>query len=378
MNNQNLNGCKVWILVGTRPEAIKQAPLYKACRDTFGKDKVALIGTGQHRELLTQALKPFGVEMDVNLDIMKPGQTLSESAADVLSGMSKLFAAAKPEWLIVQGDTTSAAMAALAAFHHGVKVAHNEAGLRSYDLHHPFPEEANRKIVAVVADIHLAPTEKSRQALLKEGIPEEKIRLVGNTGIDALMEILSGPMPAQATALLDQCVKLGGSPVFLTAHRRENQSSRVDEWFAALARFVQSHKNIVLVYPMHPNNIGRAAAEKHLKPLDRVILTDPLDYPSTCHLLSRSRFTVTDSGGIQEEASTLGVPVVVCRETTERQEAVEAGLARLAGTDTQRILDAMEWAYNEGTPGKARPQKWPFGDGKSSHRIAQILQKDAE
>ena len=373
MEIDSLKARKVWILVGTRPEAIKQAPLYKACCEKFGSENVALIGTGQHRELLLQALEPFNVKMDLNLDIMTPGQSLSESAASVLQGLSKIFQKAKPEWLVVQGDTTSAAMAALAAFHHGVKVAHNEAGLRSYDLQHPFPEEANRRIISVMADLHFVPTEKARQALYREAVPETRVKVVGNTGIDALMEMLGKEMPKRAAKIVDDCGRLGGLPVLLTAHRRENQAARIDEWFATLAGFVQQHKDIVLVYPMHPNNIGRSAAEKHLRPLDRVLLTDPLDYPSTCHLLSRCRFTVTDSGGIQEEGSTMGIPVVVCRETTERQEAVEAGLARLAGTDTQRILKAMEWAYQEGAPGRTRPQRWPFGDGRSSGRIAQLL-----
>jgi UDP-N-acetylglucosamine 2-epimerase (non-hydrolysing) len=365
----------VWILVGTRPEAIKQVPLYLACRKRFGANRVALVGTGQHRELLLQALEPFGVQLDVNLSIMRPGQSLSNSAAAVLHGLDELLSTTKPEWMVVQGDTTSAAMAALAAFHHGVKVAHNEAGLRSYDLKHPFPEEANRKLIAVVADLHLAPTEKAANALRREGIAENTIRVVGNTGIDAQTEMLSRPLTPRASELLRAVEAKSCEPVLLTAHRRENAKERVDEWFQALRFFLEQRKDLALIYPLHPNNLGREPAERHLKQLDRVFLIDPLDYPTTCQVVSRCRFVVTDSGGIQEEASTLGVPVVVCRETTERSEAVDAGLARLAGTNVDRVIAAMNWGYENSAAMKSAPRAWPFGDGRSSDRIAEVLER---
>lgn len=373
MDTKALQGKRIWILVGTRPEVIKQVPLYLACRERYGQNGVALVGTGQHRELLHQALAPFGVQLDVNLDVMKPNQSLTRSAADILTGMDTLFAQTKPEWIVVQGDTSSAAMAAIAAFHHGVRVAHNEAGLRSYDLLQPFPEECNRKLIAVVADLHLAPTTKAMGALRKEGIPEDRMCLVGNTGIDAMMMMLARPAPAAAAELLTDIRKMNCAPVLLTAHRRENKAERVDAWFRALAEFVEAHKDLVLVYPMHPNNIGRDAADRHLRKLDRVRIVEPLDYPSTCHMLQASRFVVTDSGGIQEEGATLGLPVVVCRNTTERAEAVEAGYARLVGTDVKAVLEGMEWANTRGA--QPRTQTWPFGDGKSSARIAALLER---
>lgn len=371
MDTRGLENKKIWILVGTRPEVIKQVPLYQACVKRFGAKAVALVGTGQHKELLTQALAPFGVELDINLDIMKPDQSLTMSSAAILQGLDMLFRQTRPEWLVVQGDTSSAVMAAVAAFQHRILVAHNEAGLRSYDLRQPFPEEANRKMIAVVADLHLAPTTKAADVLRREGAPDEKIHVVGNTGIDAFLMMLSRPAPAAAQEIIGRVTAKGCRPVLLTAHRRENAADRVDSWFKALADFLKAHPDLALVYPTHPNKMSQDAAAKHLSTLDRAFLVPPLDYPSTCHVLNASRFVVTDSGGIQEEGATLGLPVVICRERTERTEAIDAGVARLAGTDTQKVLDAMEWAYKMSE--SPRVQKWPFGDGKSSPRIADIL-----
>ena len=362
---------KVWILVGTRPEVIKQSPVYLEFARVLGRNQVAMISTGQHKELLAQALTHFGIETQVDLGIMKPDQTLCGSAADVLRGMENLFRSEKPDWLIVQGDTTSAAMAAWAAFLCGVKVVHNEAGLRSYDLKHPVPEEANRKLISVVADKHFAPTELAREAMLREGIPSEKIILTGNTGIDALKMTLERPAPKRVVEMLAEFKAAGRQPVLLTAHRRENAGDGMSSWFDALAKFLADRPDLALVYPIHPNNLSRGAIEKHLSNNPQVTLCAPLDYLETCHLLQNSRFVVTDSGGIQEEATTLGVPVVVCRKTTERMEAVHAGVARLAGLETQSVLDAMSWAYSA----EKFPPSQIFGDGLSSRRIVQALVK---
>jgi UDP-N-acetylglucosamine 2-epimerase (non-hydrolysing) len=376
---------KYWILVGTRPEAIKQAPLFKSFVERFGADQVALIGTGQHRELLEQALAHFSLRLDHNLDIMEPDQSLTAASVAVLKGMDGLFRQHRPEWLVVQGDTTSAAMAGWAAFQHGVKVAHNEAGLRSYDLAHPFPEEANRRLLSVVAAIHLAPTERAREALLREGVKPEKIPVVGNTGIDALRYTLGLPTPPRAAGILADCAQAGLQPVLLTAHRRENQGEGMDRWFKALAQFLVKHPHVALIYPCHPNNSARAAADQHLAPLKQVFILPALDYGETCHLLARCWFVVTDSGGIQEEAATLGVPVVVCRKTTERMEAVDAGLARLAGTETESVLKVMEWAHAKG-PAEAQERHLAtapslrnpiFGDGYSSARITQLIANES-
>lgn len=364
---------KIWILVGTRPEVIKQTPVYLACVEKFGREHVALIGTGQHRELLEQALAHFGVKLDFNLDIMKPDQTLTSSSAEVLAGLDRLFRKYKPQWLVAQGDTTSAAMASVAAFQYGIMVAHNEAGLRSYDLRNPFPEEANRRMISVVADLHLAPTDLAKEALLKEGTNPASIHVTGNPGIDALRITLGMQVPKLVQELLTKTDAAGLQPVLLTAHRRENRDEPMRSWFRALARFLESHKNLALVYPIHPNNAAREAAEKFLAPMKQVFMFPAINYGETCHLLDRCRFVVTDSGGIQEEASTLGVPVVVCRKTTERMEAVNAGLARLAGTEIDSVLETMEWAHQKGRPSGSGLKHDIFGDGYSAARMAALL-----
>lgn len=363
----------IWILVGTRPEVIKLAPVYAACTARLGKDQVALIGTGQHRELLHQALAPFGLQLDANLDIMREAQSLNDLAAAVLTGLQELITdyAVKPRWIVVQGDTTTAAMGALAAFHLGIRIAHVEAGLRSGNLAHPFPEEANRQIITRLADLHFAPTERAARVLRTEGIPAERIHLTGNTGIDSLLHVLSLPAPPASDELQSRLDLLRGEAVLITAHRRENNASAMDEWFAALAQFLASHPTLVFVMPQHPNALAKQAFEKHLANHARVVTAPAFDYPTTCRLLERCRFVVTDSGGLQEEAATLGVPVVVCRETTERPEAIDIGMAMLAGTKTARVLEAMEWAYEQG--GQAHQRQWPFGDGLASERITDIL-----
>ncbi len=372
MENQNF-----WILVGTRPEVIKQVPLYFELVRRHGKDRVSLIGTGQHRELLDQALSHFGVRLDHNLEIMKPGQSLTDSSAQVLLGMNDLFQYHKPDWLIVQGDTTSAAMAAWAAFQSGVPVAHNEAGLRSYDLENPFPEEANRRLISIVAKIHFAPTELAKKALLKEGIDEKSVFVTGNTGIDALKWTLDQPRPRSIDFVMNSIRNQGLRPVLLTAHRRENSGS-MDGWFKALGEFLSVNPGYGLIYPLHPNHLARPAAEKHLRHLPQVHLVPALNYGETCHLLSACDLVVTDSGGIQEEAATLGIPTVICRKTTERMEAVEYGIARLAGTETDTILSVMNWAMNFAGKGSPHhPDSFPnsiFGNGQASVKIADLLQ----
>ncbi len=371
-----INKKNFWVLVGTRPEVIKQVPLYLELVKRYGKDKVALIGTGQHRELLDQALGHFNIKLDINLSIMTADQTLSSSSAAVLHGISGLFAYGKPKWMIVQGDTTSAAMAAWAAFQSGVKVAHNEAGLRSYNLQHPFPEEANRKLIGVIADLHLAPTEYACQALLREGVDPKKIFVTGNSGIDALKWTLSQPTPNSVNELLSDLNKDGLSPVLVTAHRRENRES-MDEWFQALRSFLDSNSHLAVICPLHPNHAAKEAAEKHLGGLKQARIIPAMDYGQTCHLLSRCSFVVTDSGGIQEEASTLGVPVVICRKTTERMEAVHAGVAILAGTEPHSILKGMEWAAKKERVRRNGLVFNIFGDGNSSARIADLFSSES-
>ena len=361
-----------WIVVGTRPEVIKQVPLYLELVTRYGRDSVALVGTGQHRELLDQALSHFGVSLDFNLDIMKPAQTLSEASSAVLTGMSSLFVEHRPEWIIVQGDTTSAAMTAWAAFQAGIPVAHNEAGLRSYDLDHPFPEEANRRLISIVARLHFAPTERSKMALLNEGIDERIVHVTGNTGIDALRLTLGRPRPDSIQFVLKSLKSKGLRPVLLTAHRRENRES-MESWFKSLAQFLTVNPDLGLIYPIHPNHLAKPAADQYLSTLPQAHVVPALNYGETCHLLAQCDLVVTDSGGIQEEAATLGIPTVVCRQTTERMEAVDAGIARLAGTESDTILSSMAWALRQPKPKHEGLKFDLFGDGYASERIADLL-----
>lgn len=364
---------KIWVLVGTRPEVIKQAPVYMACRDAFGADQVALIGTGQHRELLDQALAHFDLELDANLDVMQPGQTPTTAAAAILAGLEPMLRDRPPAWMVVQGDTTSAAMAAWAGFHAGVKVAHNEAGLRSYNLQHPFPEEANRKLISAIADEHFAPTEHARRALLAEGCRDEHVHVTGNPGIDSFLMTLERPRAERVTDIVATAEGEGRHLVLLTAHRRENSGHGMDEWFATLREYLDQRPQLELVYPLHPNRLGQHAAGRYLDGHPRVRIVEPLDYGETCHVLSHSSFTVTDSGGIQEEATTLEIPVVVCRRATERPEAVDAGFAHLAGTDHEVLHDALDWAYERALTHQRGGINPIFGDGHAAERIARIL-----
>jgi len=362
----------IWVVLGTRPEAIKQAPVYLELCRMYGADAVSLIGTGQHQELLDQALAPFGLKLDLNLAVMGRSNGLSELSATILQEMGMYIQKYTPSCLIVQGDTSTAAMSGLAAFFQKIPVYHNEAGLRSYDNDNPFPEEINRKILTSVATLHLAPTELSYQALLKEGVPADKIYLTGNTGIDAMMMALK-KIPSMPTLnLLRKIEESRLKPVFMTAHRRENAGQSMNDWMDSVASYFTNHPELALVFPLHPNNLARAVAEEKLGKLSNCHLIAPLDYVDCCHVVNDCHFVVTDSGGIQEEAATLGIPVVVCRKTTERMEAVHAEIAVLAGLESAQILAAMDWA-NHKANSEARAIRHIFGNGTASERIAKII-----
>lgn len=373
MDQESLTGKKIWILVGTRPDVIKQMPVYLACCEKFGRDKVALIGTGQHRELLDQALDHFDLHLNHDLQVMKSGGTLNELAAAILQGMELLLRVQTPDWLVVQGDTTSAAMACWAGFQNHVKVAHSEAGLRSYNLQHPYPEEANRRLISLVADLHFAPTKDAKNVLLAEGIDPDRVLLTGNPGIDALRMTLDMPESEVSREIRERIERDQLKAVLLTAHRRENKGEGMAQWFEALGRFLERHTDLALIYPIHPNLAASGPAEKFLASNPRVFMKSSLTYAETCHLLECCQFVVTDSGGIQEEAAALGIPAVVCRKATERHEAIRAGLARLAGTLTEQVLEAMEWAYQ--TPRLKAKERFHsfYGDGYSAQRIAEQL-----
>ena len=371
---QFLGTKKIWVIVGTRPEVIKQVPLYWALKERRG-DSVALVGTGQHRELLDQALKPFDVRLDFNLDLSPQSSRLSETASLIFAGFDKLFSKFQPNWVVVQGDTTSAAIVAQCAFYNRIKVAHNEAGLRSHDLGHPFPEEANRKLITALASVNFAPTKRAQQELLKENISLSKIHLVGNTGVDSLLWMLKQPIPPLAEEIILNLRNENRKLVLLTAHRRENKGELVWKWFETLANFLKSQPDLFLVYPFHPNKIAKGACDQFLAPLPQVKILDPIDYPTTCHLLKFSHMVVTDSGGLQEEGATLGIPVVVCRKTTERAEAVELNLSKLADPEDPVALKiGLEWAFNLSTQERSKNQILkPFGDGRAANRICDLI-----
>ena len=364
----------IWIIVGTRPECIKQAPVFSACGDALGADHVSLVGTGQHRDLLQTALDDFGLTLDVNFDIMRPEQSLPKVMAAVLTQFEELVQRRKPERVVVQGDTTTACAAALAAFQMGIEVAHNEAGLRSNDLKNPFPEEANRRIISSIADLHFAPTELAEAALLREGVSKGRIHVVGNTGIDSLFHMLEQEPPGEVVDLVRRIKATERKIVLLTAHRREAKGAGMESLFRALKQFLSHESSVAVVYPVHPNALGEAAAQAHISDLtDQVHIVPPMSYRAICHVMSESYFLVTDSGGIQEEGATLGIPTVVCRRVTERRVAVEVGIARVAGLETEGIIAALEWAYKYGQRRKGVWTARPFGDGTAGARIAAVL-----
>ncbi|MBF0315840.1 MAG: UDP-N-acetylglucosamine 2-epimerase (non-hydrolyzing) [Oligoflexia bacterium] len=377
MKYATLSSKKIWVLIGTRPEAIKQIPVYKALVEKFGKEAVALVGTGQHHQLIDQVLVPFETTMDFNFQLMLPQQTPTSLSAAILAKLNDVFLEIKPDWIVVQGDTTSAAMAGYAAFLNHIKVVHNEAGLRSYDMHHPFPEEANRRLLTTVSDVHMAPTTLAQDALIQEGVNPKTIFLTGNSGIDSFLKMLE----RQPSPRVEELLTLAGDKkiVFMTAHRRENQGEGMDQWFHALRIFFQKNPHLYLLYPMHPNQLALAATKRYLSDLHNVCAIDPLGYEDCCHLIAHSLFVVTDSGGIQEEAASLGKQVVVCRKKTERMEAVHAGFATLVGTDIEKIISGMNWALENSRP-RLQQKGVPinhfqslYGHGHSGKKIAEII-----
>lgn len=361
---------KVLTVVGTRPEGIKLAPVIRALLDTPMVES-RVCATGQHRGLLDQVLQAFGVVPDHDLDVMRPGQTLAGVAARVLERLEPVLLQERPDWVLVQGDTTTAAMASLCAFYCGIRVGHVEAGLRTFDRRQPFPEEVNRRLTAVVADLHFAPTEHARRNLVREGVPPEDVLVTGNTVIDALRtasrahqapaEVLAGVPPERRTILV-------------TMHRRESFGAPMREVCAALADIVRSHPDVHLVLPVHPNPQVSGVVHELLGALERVTLCPPLDYLSLVQVLQRAYAVVTDSGGLQEEAPGLGKPVLVVRDTTERPEAVEAGTARLIGTGRLRVRAELARLLDDEAHylSMARAVN-PFGDGKAAPRIVQAL-----
>ncbi|WP_242355666.1 non-hydrolyzing UDP-N-acetylglucosamine 2-epimerase [Anaeromyxobacter sp. SG64] len=365
---------RILIVFGTRPEAVKLAPLVHDLRQRPGAH-VEVCLTGQHREMVTQVVSFFGVDVDHDLEIMRTNQTLSDVAARTLTGVDRLLESRRPDWVVVQGDTTTCFATALAAFHRKVRVAHVEAGLRSGDRWAPYPEEMNRVLTARLADLHLAPTARAKASLLAEGIPEDRIRVVGNTGIDALLlavetlrekgldEMYAARFPLRAERPL----------VLVTGHRRESFGRPFEELCEAI-RDVASANDVEILYPVHLNPNVREPVFRILSGLPNVHLVEPVEYPALVWLARRSRFILTDSGGIQEEASALGKPVLVMRDVTERQESVEAGVSRLVGTSREVIREACTSLLRDGAAYARMARRVDlYGDGRASARIGDAL-----
>lgn len=358
--------CNVLCVVGTRPEAIKMAPIVHALRRWRGIS-VRLLLTGQHRDLLDQALASFGLRGDLDLDLMRPNQSLSGLAARILEAIDPVLAEAPPGMVLAQGDTTSVMAAAIACFHRRIPFGHVEAGLRTGDLQHPFPEEFNRIVAGRVATLNFAPTEGARRALLREGISPESIHVTGNTVIDALLNVAS------------RAPQITGLPrnrrlILMTMHRRESFGPPAEQVLAAVRGLCAAFPDVHVLYPVHPNPNIRDLAHTILGGHPQVTLTEPLNYPSLVAAMQQCTLVLTDSGGLQEEAPALGKPVLVLREVTERPEAVELGVAKLVGTAPDRIFAEVSTLLTDAHAYAAMAKGVsPYGDGKAAERIASLV-----
>lgn len=379
---------KILIIFGTRPEAIKMAPVVRELQRQSKTEqiKVKVCVTAQHREMLDQVLRLFSITPDYDLNIMEDNQTPIQVASAVLSRLEPILEKEELDWVLVQGDTTTVAAASLAAFYSKFKVGHVEAGLRTYDKWQPFPEEINRRVAGVVADLHFAPTRRARQNLISEGVPEDRIIVTGNPVIDALHWVASKPCPSEAERLLKPEGK-SRNPNFelrnilVTAHRRENFGQSLENICLALRDLALMYDGRVrIVYPVHLNPNVWEPVHRLLGDVSNITLTPPLDYLPLVHLMKQSYLVLTDSGGIQEEAPGLGKPVLVLREVTERPEAVEAGTVRVVGTGRERIVEeAVRLLEDSNAYGQMARAVNPYGDGKASQRIvAALLGKPVE
>ncbi len=368
---------QVMVIFGTRPEAVKMAPVIKELQKHPEEILTRVVITAQHREMLDQVLTSFEIVPDVDLNLMQPDQTLAQTTARIFSDLDPVLEKHQPDWLLVQGDTTTVMAAAILGYYHRIKVGHIEAGLRTHDKWQPYPEEINRRLAGVVADLHFAPTENNRQNLLREGVPDEIIRITGNPAIDALHYVSQQPTPPETAKLLAQA---GVSPgdrrlLLITAHRRENFGEPIRDICRALKKLADHYRDeIALIYPVHLNPNIQEPVYQALSGVNNIHLLPPMDYLPLVHLMKHAALILTDSGGIQEEAPSLGIPTLVLRQRTERQEGVDAGTLKLVGTDpdrifreTCRLLDdpqahsAMAGAVN------------PYGDGTAAQKIVSAL-----
>ncbi len=362
---------KIMLVFGTRPEAIKMCPLVKELKSRNCFETIVCV-TGQHREMLDQVLSAFNVKPDYDLSIMKEKQTLFDVTVNILERIKSVFEEVKPDIVLVHGDTTTTFVTALAAFYLQIPVGHVEAGLRTYNIYSPYPEEFNREAVSIISKFNFAPTEASKQNLLNEGKDEKTIYVTGNTAIDALKTTVRDDYyHPQLEWAKDS--KL----IILTAHRRENLGKPLENIFKAVKRIVEEHKDVKVIYPIHMNPLVRDTAKKILSSCDRVRLIEPLEVLDFHNFLANSYLILTDSGGIQEEAPSLGKPVLVLRDTTERPEGIKAGTLKLVGTDEETIYEEVNKLLSDHKEySKMSNASNPYGDGTASKQIADILEKN--
>jgi len=362
---------KVMLVFGTRPEAIKMCPLVKELKTRKNIETIVCV-TGQHREMLKQVLECFDVVPDYNLDIMQDKQTLFDVTTNIINKIKPVLEEVKPDVVLVHGDTSTTFVTSLCAFYMQIPVGHVEAGLRTYNIYSPYPEEFNRQATGIIAKFHFAPTENSKNNLLKEGKAEEDIYVTGNTAIDALKTTVKEDYKNE---ILDWAE--GSKLIVLTAHRRENLGKPLENMFKAIKRIVDEYNDIKIVYPVHKNPLVREIASKILGNDERIRLIEPLEVIDFHNLLARAHIIMTDSGGIQEEAPSLGKPVLVMRDTTERPEGIKAGTLKLVGTEEENVYNNLKLLLDDaGEYEKMSKASNPYGDGHACERIADILEKE--
>lgn len=366
---------KILSIFGTRPEAIKMAPIVRLLKQTRGVESRVCV-TAQHRQMLDQVLELFEIKPDYDLDLMRDGQSLAQISASIFTGLDPILVDFQPDWVLVVGDTTTVVTTSLLTYFRRIKLGHVEAGLRTHNKWHPFPEEINRRIATVIADLHFAPTEWSKGNLLREGVEEKNILVTGNSVIDALDFVLKQEEPPEVTALIDKLEIRGLETrrlVLVTAHRRENFGQPLENICCAIKELA-SRDDVEIVYPVHLNPNVQEPVSRILKDVPHITLLPPLDYRPMVHLMKHAKIILSDSGGLQEEAPSLGVPVLVLRETTERPEGVEAGTLKVVGTETDRILhEAQELLDDPSAYAKMAKATNPYGDGHAAERIIKAL-----
>lgn len=364
---------KIMAVIGTRPEAVKMAPVIQELKRRENIETLLCL-TAQHRQMLDQVLELFDLKADIDLNLMKNQQTLPEITASILFHMDQVLKQEKPDWILVQGDTTTVMAAALAAFYNHVKVGHVEAGLRSYNKWAPYPEEINRKIAGVIADLHFAPTTLARENLIKENYPPEICHVTGNPVIDALQQVSAMPFDLSQSPLKD--IPFNRKEIItVTAHRRENFGKPLEDICSGILKISREYfERVHIVYPVHLNPIVQQTAHDILGNQENITLLPPLDYLDMVQLMKRSKIILTDSGGLQEEAPGLGIPVLVLRDVTERPEGLESGNIRLAGTDAQHIFEQVKNLLTNRKDWESMAKAVnPYGDGKAARRIVDLL-----